>query len=287
MINNEKKRISPNETREMQQVILGILKAIDKVCREHHLRYYMIAGTMLGAVRHHGFIPWDDDADVALPRKDYEVLCRHANEWLPEGYELVSFQLDKSYPYNFARIQDRRTTYILRRAFNFVGGVPVDVFPLDGMTDCKWKRILHYKRYKILTQLKYYGMRDPFKHGKRIDCLFFILCHKLLPIHWLQARIDRLQQAYDWDKSTLVADHDNAPSRGILPKEVYGEPVNYVFEDTRLLGVANPDAYLSYCYGDYMTKPKSIPPQNFRVMDLKKPYREWLREHQMHTTSRS
>ena len=65
----DEKRISLEETKEMQQIILGILKAIDKVCREHNLQYFMIAGTMLGAVRHHGFIPWDDDADVDLPRQ--------------------------------------------------------------------------------------------------------------------------------------------------------------------------------------------------------------------------
>lgn len=276
---DEKKRISPDETRDMQRVILGILEAIDKVCREHHLRYYMIAGTMLGAVRHHGFIPWDDDADVALPRKDYDILCRHANEWLPKEYELVSYLQDKSYPYQFARIQDNRTTYILRRAFNFVGGVPVDVFPLDGMTDSKWKRKVHYLRYRFLIQLKYYSIRDPFKHGKRIDCLFFLLFHKMFPIHWIEARIDKLQHAYDWDKGKLVADHDNAPDRGILSKDVYGTPVSYAFENTHLYGVANPDAYLSYCYGDYMKLPASLPPQNFRLMDLKKPYKEWLQEH--------
>ena len=61
-----------NLIKEMQGRILGILTALDKVCKEHHLRYYLIAGTMLGAVRHKGFIPWDDDADIALPRKDYD-----------------------------------------------------------------------------------------------------------------------------------------------------------------------------------------------------------------------
>lgn len=62
------------------------------------MRYYLIAGTMLGAVRHKGFIPWDDDADIALPRKDYEKLIAHANEWLPEEYELVSGDKEAHYP---------------------------------------------------------------------------------------------------------------------------------------------------------------------------------------------
>ena len=87
---NVQKRITDEETKELQKYILDILLAIDKVCREHNLTYYLIAGTMLGAVRHKGFVPWDDDADVALPRKDYNILVKHANEWLPKRYELVS-----------------------------------------------------------------------------------------------------------------------------------------------------------------------------------------------------
>ena len=79
----EEKRISDEQTRELQKYILDMLIAIDQVCREHNLCYYLIAGTMLGAVRHKGFVPWDDDADVALPRKDYNEFVKHANEWLP------------------------------------------------------------------------------------------------------------------------------------------------------------------------------------------------------------
>ena len=85
---NVQNRLTAGQTREMQKYLLDILLAIDKVCREHNLRYYLVAGTMLGAVRHKGFIPWDDDADIALPRKDYDVLVEHAHEWLPKRYEL-------------------------------------------------------------------------------------------------------------------------------------------------------------------------------------------------------
>ena len=79
--NIQEKRISDEQTRELQKYILDMLLAIDKVCREHNLCYYLIAGTMLGAVRHKGFVPWDDDADVALPREDYNEFVKHANEW--------------------------------------------------------------------------------------------------------------------------------------------------------------------------------------------------------------
>ena len=97
-------RISDAETREMQHYLLDILTAIDRVCKTHHLNYYLIAGTMLGAVRHKGFVPWDDDADVALPREDYDKLIAHANEWLPPHLELVSGVQNPYYPCDVASI---------------------------------------------------------------------------------------------------------------------------------------------------------------------------------------
>ena len=97
------------DIRPLQLHILKILQAVDKVCQEHHLRYYLWAGTMLGAVRHKGFIPWDDDLDIAMPRPDYDLLMQHAHEWLPNQFEVISFETDKNYPLPFAKIKFCRT----------------------------------------------------------------------------------------------------------------------------------------------------------------------------------
>jgi len=264
---------------ELQQCLLDILKAIDRVCREHHLRYYLFAGTCLGAMRHKGFVPWDDDADVGMPRPDYDVLVAHANEWLPEGYELVSGETNPRYPYFFARIQDARTTYILRRQFDFVGGLPVDVFPLDGMTTNPLKRRWHYLRLSLTRKLLYFCLIDPYKHGRGFHCLLVKTIRALFSPATLHCRLYRILTEFPYESSSLVADNDNKPSRGILPKEVYGEPQPVAFEDTQLMTMADPDAYLRYCYGNYMELPKSIPPQNYRLLDLKKPYREFMAEH--------
>ena len=77
------------DIRPLQLRILKNLLAVDKVCKEHNLRYYIMAGTMLGAVRHKGFIPWDDDLDIGMPRADYDLLMANAKEWLPKPYEAV------------------------------------------------------------------------------------------------------------------------------------------------------------------------------------------------------
>lgn len=259
------------EIKEMQQCILGIMKAIDKVCRDHNLTYYMIAGTQLGAVRHKGFIPWDDDADFALPRKDYEVLIAHANEWLPEHYRLVDGTKDSKYPYLFARVQDMRTTYLLYRHFDFLGGVPVDIFPLDGMVEEGMCRKWHYFKYDFNVRLFYFLTVDPMKHGKNLRYYFLKLLRKMVDSRKVFNRLNAIQKEFDYEKSPFVADHDNAPERGILPKDVYGAPKEYQFEDTKFYGVADSHAYLSYCYGDYST-PKEAPHPNFRILDLHKSY---------------
>lgn len=91
------------DIRPLQLRILKNLLAIDKVCKEHNLRYYIMAGTMLGAVRHKGFIPWDDDLDIGMPRADYDLLMTNAKEWLPEPYEAYALRMTKNTRFRLPR----------------------------------------------------------------------------------------------------------------------------------------------------------------------------------------
>lgn len=269
------KRLSNQQTRPLQLRLLKILEDIDRVCKAHNIRYYLIAGTMLGAVRHKGFIPWDDDADVAMPRADYDRFIKHANEWLDEKYELVSGEDTPQYPYQFARIQDKGTTYVLRRDFSFVGGLPVDVFPLDGMTDSKLRQRIHYAKYRFLVKMLYFSLVDPYKHGRGLRSLVVRVTNRLISPKWVHRKLDSVQKEYSMDSHPLVADHDNDMSRGILPKEVYGTPVAVSFEGHHFAGVHDADTYLSHCYGDYMKPPKTPPLQNFRYLNLEQPYKRY------------
>ena len=138
------------DIRPLQLRILKNLLAVDKVCKEHNLRYYIMAGTMLGAVRHKGFIPWDDDLDIGMPRADYDLLMANAKEWLPKPYEAVCAENDKEYPLPFAKVQDADTTLIERMHLKYLGGVYIDIFPLDGVPESRMAQRMHFCKVRIL-----------------------------------------------------------------------------------------------------------------------------------------
>ena len=98
------------DIRPLQMRMLRIMEVMDRTFREHNISYGIFNGSLLGAVRHKGFIPWDDDMDVVIPRPDYERFIAHSKEWLPAPYEFVCPENDKAYPLPFGKVQDASTT---------------------------------------------------------------------------------------------------------------------------------------------------------------------------------
>ena len=259
----------------LHQRILRILLAVHDVCRQHSLRYYVWAGTMLGAVRHRGFIPWDDDIDIAMPRPDYEQLVGHAEEWLPEPLEMVCAERDPLYPLPFGKIQDASTTLIERTHLRYLGGIYIDVFPIDGVPEAAIRRHMHFAAYEYWKRVLYLIHRDPYKHGHGPSSWVPLLCRRLYTMQGVQQHIRRLLMKYDYDGSRLVADYDDG-SHGTMGKDIIGSPTPCDFEGHEVMGVEQYDAYLSRKYGDYMTIPDGDHQRqhNFHVLDLNTPYRE-------------
>ena len=264
------------DIRPLQLHILKILQAVDKVCQEHNLRYYLWAGTMLGAVRHKGFIPWDDDMDIAMPRKDYDTLMAHAHEWLPKPFEAVCAETDPNYPGGFGKIIDASTTLIEREHSDYLGGIYIDVFPLDGVPSTRFAQKLNCMRYAITDRLIYYVHRNPYKHGHGFDSLIIKTIQALFTHKELQAAIRRIRVKYDYDSSKKILDYDDGFS-GIMDKSILGEPTPIKFEDCLLMGLEHWDKYLANKYGDYMTIPKHDEQRqhNFFYLDYNMPYRAY------------
>ena len=264
------------DIRTLQLHILDILLAIDKVCRTHQLRYYLVAGTMLGAVRHKGFIPWDDDIDIAMPRSDYDTFMAHSKEWLPSPYEALCAEQQPTFPSDFAKVVDSSTTLIEREHHSYLGGIYVDVFPLDNITSHQLLQRIHFFRYAILKKLIYMLCRNPYKHGHGPSSWLPLLCRQCFSLPIVVRRLLRLQQIYNNQPCSFVVDHDFG-QRGVMPFSIYGIPQDIEFEGHQLMGVEQPHQYLTAIYGDYMTIPSGSQQKqhNFFYLDYNLPYRQY------------
>lgn len=267
------------EIRSLQLRILGNLQAVDAACKAHGLRYYIWAGTMIGAIRHHGFIPWDDDLDIAMPRPDYDLLIAHSKEWLPAPYEMVAAENDAVYPLPFAKVQDAGTTLIERLHLKYLGGVYIDVFPIDGAPEGWLRQKWHFGRYEYYKRVLYLLFRDPYKHGHGPSSWIPLLCRKLYKMATVQRKIREILTTYDYERSQLVADYDDG-SKGVMQKTVLGAPTPYDFEGVKVMGVEQYDTYLTNKYGDYMKVPDGDHQRqhNFHYLDMTKPYKDYQPE---------
>lgn len=259
--------------------ILGICKALDETCKSHGLTYYLWAGTMIGAVRHQGFIPWDDDMDIAMPRADYDKLIAHCKEWLPQQYEMICSENDANYPLPFAKIQDANTTLIERAHMHYTGGIYLDVFPIDGVPTEWIARHWQFTQYQYWKKVLYLLYRDPYKHGHGVSSWIPLLCRKFYTLKGVQDKIRTLLHKYSYDNNILVADYDDG-MKGVMNKNILGHPTAFTFENTTLLGVEHYEAYLSNKYGDYMTLPdeKHQRQHNFHYLDLENSYKDYYKK---------
>ncbi len=265
------------DIRKLQLRLLDILKALDKVAKEHGLTYTLCGGTLLGAVRHKGFIPWDDDLDVSMPRPDYERLIAHAKEWLPEHYELICAENDPKYPLPFAKIQDARTTLIERRHLYYLGGCYIDIFPYDAFPTAWLPRWWACAKYRMLKVAQYQIHRDPYKHGHGPSSWLPLAVRKLTTMESIQRRIRKILTACDYDKARYVASYTDG-MHGVLPREITTEYTEWEFEGQKFPGHKHYQEYLTNMYGpDFMTPPpmKDRWQHNFHYLDLDHSYRDY------------
>lgn len=271
------------EIKPLQDRLLEVLMVVDEMCRKHGLRYYLVDGTLIGAMREKGFIPWDDDVDIAMPRADYEALIEHCKEWLPERYEFICYENTPDYPLHFGKIQDAHTTLIERPHLYYLGGVYVDVFPIDGAPEGHFKQKMYDIKYKYLTKMLYFRFRDPYRHGRGPSSWVPLLVRKLYTLDGLQKRIKKHMMKHPLETSRLAAVNHNDGLGSMVDKiEVLGEPTPLLFEGKQVMGMKNNDAYLTQLFGDYMTPPPEGKrhQHNFFYMDLDMPYRVYREKHE-------
>ena len=267
MCENTEERM--DDLRRLQLVELDILKEFLRICRKYHLRYYALGGTLLGAVRHKGFIPWDDDIDVGMPRPDFRKFEEVVNKELPDYLHYCSFRDTEGYNHYVPRITDCRVKVIDESAaVETEKEAWIDVFPLDGMPGNKYSRKIHCFRLLLARARVNYSLFSTNIDLKRTNRPLYerilITVGKILPVEKIfrtsheMKHLDRLMQKYSYDGSPYLVNFMGIHKlKEMFHKKHYGKGADYPFEDIELRGPADYDFVLRQMYGEYWNPPEN------------------------------
>lgn len=268
---------------EMQSKLLDMMKWFHGYCEENGLRYYALGGTALGAVRHGGFIPWDDDLDVGMPRADYDrmiSLCENGTG--NTRYRIEAPGQNRDFIYPFCKAYDTETTLVENARIKTKRGVYIDIFPLDGIGNTKEESEKNYRRINrdiSLLNTKICALR----RGGRPFRNFFIIVGRMIPDFLVSRdglirKINRKAAAKPYDEYPYVANlFGEWKANEIAERECFGTPTLCKFEDTEIYIPEQSDRYLTSLYGDW----RKLPPEDKRVthhdyvaLDLNRSYLE-------------
>ena len=249
--------------RELQLCELGILREIKRVCEKHGLRFVLASGTLLGAVRHHGFIPWDDDIDIEMPYDDYLRFQKIAQKEMGDGYFIQNSETDPLYYFPYLRVQKKNTALAREWEKNAPGHhrVWVDVFPLadlGGDRDFRLKKLMiKVSTFLRMDETAFHDGEDWLRQQGGAAKLRLVKLARMLP------------KRFRWKLSKAILDHfvfrhKNTPDVTFvwttvtrrIPREVYAEPYEQMwFEDDYYPVPPGYDVYLKILYKDYMQFP--------------------------------
>ena len=252
---------------QLKELLLQVMDAIDKYCRHNEIRYFITAGTLIGALRHKGYIPWDDDIDIVMLRDDYEKFISRFNAY-SERYKVYSIETDANCHYAYAKVYDSNTVFI--EGHEDMGGkvigVNVDVFPLDYVTDDYNDAIRlknQIKPYDNIVTVKHIAKKD---RGLFKNVSLFILkavC-AFVPYSWCIKRIDRMARKFEKNTNSRYVVNAVIYAKGereILEREWFKDSMEVPFENRKYLAPIGADQYMRRLFGDYMR----LPPEDKRI----------------------
>ncbi len=250
--------------RQLQLTMLETLKVFDAFCRKHNLKYSLYAGSLLGAVRHEGFIPWDDDLDVCMERSEYDRFIAMWKKNPPKGYILQNKENTPAYWQSFSKIRKDHTTFLQeeREAGKYHTGIFLDVFPLDRIPNSKMERAV-YKwncmRYQLLTR-----EFVPPKAGTatRLGSAMILACTPAVCRELVRRNIlKKITHYKDQRNLEIAAIETMASLRKPFAPDMLDAYVDLPFEDGEFMCFAGWDDHLRRKFGDYM----QLPPEEERA----------------------
>lgn len=271
-----------NEVRKVQTKILDIMKYIDKLCRTYHIKYYIMGGTALGAIRHKGFIPWDDDLDIFMTPNQYKRFKKVFQYLNSEKYVIQEWKTDLNY-LEYAKVRMNGTTFIeeaFEQCADLHQGIYVDIMILHKVPESHFIQKLVYFESKFVTL---YALSVRNWKAKTLGQKIMVKSLKFLPCKFILRLCYRRIYQYDYLKNNFKYCYWITPAKfknGLFEKEFFQGTIDVPFEDTALMASPNIKRYLRYRYGDYM----KLPPVEERktavhakFFDVDKDYREYIK----------
>lgn len=269
-----------SEINELQKIQLSMLKDFDAVCQKHRISYQLFSGTALGAVRHKGFIPWDDDIDVVMLREDYERFFDSASKELDSNKYYVQREFSEHWPMFFSKLRLNGTTYIEKyhsHDARIHQGIYIDIFPCDNLSDNRLMQKLQYIASKIVIAKSLYARG--YETNSTVKKCFMQFC-RILPTEPFKRLCIRRNDSSSLKVHTFFGGGKKF-ERSIYLREWFEQSVKMRFEDSEFPVSAHYDEMLRVMYGDYMIMPtleQRVCKRHAAIVDINKPYTFHLEE---------
>lgn len=275
--NKDMYEITDSDLQDIQATLTGMILDISDFCEKHGLTYALCGGSCLGTVRHKGFIPWDDDIDICMPRPDYERFMDLFSQEMADSYWIQNIRRDPDYDLNFSKVRKKGTVFEeIYETEPEKAGMFIDIFPVDGTYDSKLLRTLHQMlcdgllliascvriHGKLPKLLKYAGGDKQVERSLRIKNTIGI-CFSFFSLRrWLLLTEDAVAMCRDRQSRYVFIPSGIRHARGETYKRIWFFPSRKLpFGETRLYTLNHPAPYLKKLYGDYMV----IPPEADRM----------------------
>lgn len=248
--------MKPISSEELKQIQLQILKNVHEFCEKQDIKYTLAYGTLLGSIRHKGFIPWDNDIDIAMLREDYERFIVQYSDVIYKVYEL---RTDNKCDIPYAKVYDTRTIHKEHASLNTIG-VNIDIFPMDNLYDDYNYSIKKYKKFNLLKYIRLFKGRRSAPTTRLLKKILLYMgkliflgidSRKICKINSYKAQFNSNNNT----KYVGLLVGNSTSLNNVMERDIYRDRILVKFEDSKFWAINKYHEYLTKTYGDYMTPP--------------------------------